>query len=237
MSTTLLRLTLSITCAWSLVFTPALMSTTYGHDLWIDRALLVHFGDVGERLDPIVPANLSGLVAFGADGAVVVAKLLPIGEVGAVVLSEKSEPAAIGVVWDAGYRVKDGEKWKKATADEAKAAGTFRHTMFHSKTILAWNARFAEPFGLPFELVPLSDPLAVKAGGTVKLRAIADGKPIAGVVLGLDEPEVSLTSDADGVITVPIAKAGLHLLSARLLGKEGTGDFTRVAVLAFRSQP
>ena len=141
----LLRLTVSITCAWSLVFTPALVSSAYAHDLWIDRALLVHFGDVGERLDPIVPAKLSGLVAFGADGTAVAAKILPIGEVGAVVLPEKTEPAAVGVVWDAGYRVKNGEKWAKATAEEAIAAGSFRHTVFHSKTILAWNARFAQP--------------------------------------------------------------------------------------------
>lgn len=237
MSTSLLRLSLSITCAWALVFTPALTSTAYSHDLWIDRALLVHFGDAGERLDPIVPANLSQLIAFGADGAGVAAKLLPIGEVGAVVLSEKSEPAAVGVVWDAGYRVKNGEKWAKATADEAKAAGTFRHTVFHSKTILSWNARFAESFGLPFELVPQSDPLTVKAGGTLKLKALVDGKPVAGVTLALHDSEVSLTSDTDGIITVPIAKAGLQLLSARLLGKEGSGDFTRVAVLAFRSAP
>lgn len=226
------RLILSSICAWSLVFAPA-----YAHDLWIDRALLVHFGDVGERLDPINPANLSGFVAFAADGKPAAAKLLPIGEVGAVVLSKAADPAAVGVVWDAGYRVKDGEKWKKTTADEAKAAGTFRHTVFHSKTILAWNPRFAEAFGLPFELVPSSDPFAVKAGGTLVLKALADGKPVAGVTLALDEPEVSLISDANGLISVPIAKAGLHLLSARLLGKEGTGDLTCVAVLAFHTAP
>ena len=85
--------------------------------------------------------------------------------------------------------------------------------------------------------MPQSDPLAVKAGGTLKLKALVDGKPVAGAVLALDEPEVALTSDADGVISVPIAKAGLQLLSARLQGKEGTGDFTRVAALAFRSAP
>lgn len=232
MSSPLPRLILSIACAWSLVFAPA-----YAHDLWIDRALLVHFGDVGERLDPVDPANLSGFVAFGADGKVAAARLLPIGEVGAVVLPEAGEPAAVGVVWDAGYRVKKGEKWAKATVEEAKAAGTFRHTVFHSKTILAWNPRFAEPFGLPLELVPQGDPLAVKAGGTLKLIALVDGKPAAGVVLALDQPEVSLTSDADGVLTVPIAKAGLQLLSARLVGKEGNGDLSRVAVLAFRTAP
>jgi len=237
MSTSLLRLSLSITCAWSLVFSPALISAAYSHDVWIDRALLVHFGDVGERLDPITPAMLSNLVAFGVDGKPAAAKLLPIGEFGAVVLPEAGEPAAVGVVWDAGYRVKKGEKWAKATAEEAKAAETFRHSIFHSKTIFTWNARFAEPFGLPLELVPQSDPTAVKAGGTLKLTALVDGKPAAGVVLALDQPEVTLTSDAAGLITVPIAKAGLQLLSARLVGKEGNGDLSRVAVLAFRTAP
>ena len=226
----LIRLTVSIACAWSLVFAPA-----YAHDLWVDRALLVHFGDAGERLDPIVPANLANLVAFAADGKAASVKLLPIGEVGAVVLPEAGEPAAVGGVWDAGYRVKKGDKWAKATADEAKAAETFRHTVFHSKTIFAWNARFAQPFGLPLELVPHSDPSAVKAGGELKLTALVDGKPAAGVVLALDQPEVSLTSDAAGLITVPIAKPGLQLLSARLVGKEGAGDLSRVAVLAFRT--
>jgi nickel transport protein len=232
MSPSLPQIALSIACAWTLVFAPA-----YAHDLWIDRALLVHFGDVGERLDPVNPANLSGFVAFGADGKAAAARLLPIGEVGAVVLAEAGEPAAVGVVWDAGYRVKKGEKWAKATAEEAKAAGTFRHSVFHAKTIFTWNARFAEPFGLPLELVPHNDPTAVRAGGTLTLTALVDGKPAAGVVLTLDQPEVSLTSDAAGLITVPIAKAGLHLLSARLVGKEGDGDLSCVAVLAFRSAP
>jgi hypothetical protein len=226
------RLILSIACSWSLVFAPS-----YAHEVWVDRVLLVHFGDVGERLDPIVPANLSRLVTLGADGAAVAAKLLPIGEVGAVVLPAGAEPALVAVAWDAGYRVKQGEKWVKAPAAEATAATGFRHTVFHSKTIFAWHPRFAQPVGHPLELVPLSDPLSSKVGGTLALRVVADGKPVAGAVIALDEPEVSLTSDADGLITVPLAKAGLHLLRARIAGTEGAGELNQLAVLAFHLKP
>jgi hypothetical protein len=72
--------------------------------------------------------------------------------------------------------------------------------------------------GYPAELVPLDDPYTLKAGATLRLRCLVDGKPVAnqlvvvggraGAVGDTRLPARELRSDADGVIAVPLAKAG-----------------------------
>lgn len=83
-----------------------------------------------------------------------------------------------------------------------------------SARTLGWQTAF----GYPAELVPLANPYEAKAGTTLRLRCLVDGKPVANqlVIVGgrrgpagdVRLPPRSLRSDATGVVTVPLTAAG-----------------------------
>jgi uncharacterized GH25 family protein len=95
---------------------------------------------------------------------------------------------------------------------------------------------WADPLGLAFELVPESDPTALKPGQEVTVRLLRAGRPAAGMAIGLvreGSPEgVLRTTDDAGHATFPLPQAGRWLLRATELrpvdGKEidWESDFT-----------
>lgn len=90
-----------------------------------------------------------------------------------------------------------------------------------------WSSKFAKAItgpgspwetvvGHDIEIVPLTDPAGVKPGESLKVRVMFHGKPHSGgevergdgttVVVEKDIPR--FTTDADGVVTIPIVKSG-----------------------------
>ena len=75
---------------------------------------------------------------------------------------------------------------------------------------------FATPLGYPAELVPLDNPYALGAGRTLRLRALVDARPAAGlsVLAGGRTPGGArirvqeLRTDADGVVGVKLTTRG-----------------------------
>lgn len=83
---------------------------------------------------------------------------------------------------------------------------------------------FAVSTGQPLQFVPLADPLRVDVGDTLRVRIVGHGKPLpnTGVYAGaaIDTavkaadgtvaapPTLQLTTDADGVVHLPLTKAG-----------------------------
>jgi hypothetical protein len=74
-----------------------------------------------------------------------------------------------------------------------------------------------QALGYAAELVPLADPYAVRMGGTLPIRALVDGKPLAGwIVLAggtvgtstTPIPAQRLTTDADGRVSVRLTHDG-----------------------------
>ena len=76
---------------------------------------------------------------------------------------------------------------------------------------------FDRVIGHPLEFIPLSDPNAAIVGSGLRMRLMFLGQPLAGARLhaglapsaGKKTPEVSLTTSADGVVSVPVDAAGL----------------------------
>lgn len=77
---------------------------------------------------------------------------------------------------------------------------------------------WVEPLGLAFELVPESDPTALKPGQELAVRLLRGGKPAAGMAIGLvreGSPEgVLRTTDDAGRATFPLPRGGRWLLRA-----------------------
>lgn len=91
----------------------------------------------------------------------------------------------------------------------------------HAKTVVEVGSRgpraFAALAGHPLEIVPVSDPGRASAGSTASFRILFRGAPLgaAHVHAGGDRtvrdttPELSLTANANGVVSVPVDRNGL----------------------------
>jgi len=78
---------------------------------------------------------------------------------------------------------------------------------------------FSRAVGHPAEFIPVNDPSPLRAGDTLTVRLLYRGKPLgaararAGVASAESTPapqkDVALTTDADGVVRVPVGEPGL----------------------------
>ena len=70
--------------------------------------------------------------------------------------------------------------------------------------------------GYPAELIPLDDPYVLPSGGTLRLRAMADGRPLSGQVVqaggrttsGARIPQREVTTDSAGIARFRLATRG-----------------------------
>lgn len=107
-------------------------------------------------------------------------------------------------------RKKKGELEKDATERYSK----------HIKAILqAGNKRdrnFSAVLGYPAELVALDNPYTAKVRGSIRVRSMVDGKPVANQLIvsggralsGARFPERRVRSDASGVARIPLPRRG-----------------------------
>lgn len=107
-------------------------------------------------------------------------------------------------------RKKKGEMGKGATERYSK----------HIKAILqVGNKRdgaYSTILGYPAELIPLDNPYSAKAGGSIRVRSMVDGKPAGNQLIvsggrtssGGRFPERRVRSDASGVARIPLPKKG-----------------------------
>ena len=108
-----------------------------------------------------------------------------------------------------------------------EAAGTLptaaivRRYAKYGKTLVEFGdgpRAFTRVVGQPLEFVPLTDPASLQSGGTLRVRILFQGAPLArarvhGEVAptpGRTSPkDVTLVSDDEGVVTLPVGAAGL----------------------------
>lgn len=107
----------------------------------------------------------------------------------------------------------------------------------------AWKVAF----GYPAELVPLDDPYTLPAGGTLRVRAVADGTPLANQVVqaggrttaGSRIPQREVRTDADGIARVPLAARGtwyvkfIHMRAVPPSGTDSVNYESKWATLTF----
>lgn len=98
----------------------------------------------------------------------------------------------------------------------------------HAKTFIRVgvpkeDGSWSRPVGMVLELVPETDPTALEAGGSVTVRVLRAGKPVAGLSVGLaaggDSKGSLSTSDSEGRVTFVLPQAGWWLLRTTQLEK------------------
>lgn len=128
------------------------------------------------------------------------------------------EIRATDEVRSAWARRKAGEKWKEEYTKCAKTC----LAVGKAEDDRSWS----EPVGLALEIVPVTNPTALKAGESAIIRLLRNGEPAANVAIALvqdgSDERVFQTTDANGVATFTIPKPGKYLLATTLLrpGKE-----------------
>jgi uncharacterized GH25 family protein len=104
----------------------------------------------------------------------------------------------------------------------------------HAKTFVRVGRAddsWKEPSGLSLEFIPLRDPTSLRVGGTLPVRLLENGKPLAdfpvGVVPEADSQGTILKTDGDGRASIPLPRSGRYLLRATHLrpGQRADADW------------
>ncbi|MGH8643270.1 MAG: DUF4198 domain-containing protein [Gammaproteobacteria bacterium] len=83
------------------------------------------------------------------------------------------------------------------------------------KYLADWAPGFAGPMTQRLELVPLENPLTLEPGDKIRMVALYQGKPQAGVVFAYDGEARGVTGD-DGKLNVRVRHGGMQVVSASL---------------------
>ncbi len=190
-------------------------SVLFAHDAWVAKdgdVLVVTYGH-GAKLEAYKPAYVKAAKAYDASGKEVAVTIKP--QDTKAILAPAQAPAMIMVFFDSGAWVKTPKGHTNVSKREAKNVISSLKSQKYSKHVWQWNDRFSKPMGGKMELVPLKNPLALKAGDKLPFQVLYEGKPLAGVtVAAAGVVKDTLKTDANGRAEVAIQKKGFNLVSA-----------------------
>ncbi len=141
-----------------------------------------------------------------------------------------------------------GQRRQQATWTESftKQAKTCIRVAGAASTPPTAHENCQRPVGLPLEIVPLQSPFDLRAGQSMQVRLLWQGKPLAGASVGsITEPtpdRTFATTDAQGVAHIPLARAGRTLIFSVYLRPTDTpghwlSDFSTLTVQVAERTP
>ncbi len=188
------------------------------HDLWIDRNGPLHTlayghersGHEGAKRLEYKPENVQQVHCFETSGQEIRAeqgKQYPV--------SLKGDCAASWFLLSSGYWSKTPYGTKNLPKNEAGAVIDSWRSVEAVKRMDRWGAALASPMTQELELAPLDNPLTLKAGDKLRLRAYFQGKPAANVTVAyFGRPRG--VSGADGAVNIRLTEPGFQLVQASL---------------------
>jgi len=129
------------------------------------------------------------------------------------------------------WRASGGKSWRERYVKHAKT--------FFATGSPASDPSWREPVGLTLEIVPESDPGALHAGDTLRVRVLRSGVGLAGFALGVapaDGKASLVTTDAEGRASLildrpgPLLLRGTELRPSREAGLDWESDFTTLTL-------
>lgn len=196
----------------------ALVGAAQAHGIYIAQRAgqpTVVLGHGAEDL-PYAPTKLTRLQVHGADGAPLAVPVEHLRGQASVTLPP--EAASISATYFGGWHGKTAEgKWKPGArgehADVARVGEYHKHTLF-----IAGGA--AQLPGLPageLAILPLQNPLVLRAGQSLAVKVMFRGKPLAGARVVGDYVNSSHTVSArtgrDGVARVRLRNQALNVIA------------------------
>lgn len=201
------------------------------HDVWMTLSsgqvvpqVHIHYGHPDDLQMPQAD-KLVDLTATDAAGTRLLAPRLAASRTAPVLISEPLPgigAALIAARYDNGFWVKapDGE-YRNTTRRMVTGAAEAITSVKFAKLLAGAGAPWAAAVGHELEIVPLEDPMSVKAGGTLRVKVLFRGEPVANATVMRSDGETVVAqdklpvfrSDAAGIATIPIDKAGGEVLS------------------------
>jgi len=216
-----------VACSIAALALSAWPDVAFAHDIWITlagpadaRRAIVNYGHPYDR-SPTVADKIIDIFAITKSGQDSLIKGLTTTRDGDLLVVE-TKPfyddghTLIAVRYDNGYWIKTADGYRNATNREVPDALEGLWSVKFAKALTGPNAPWDKVLGHELEIVPLSDPLTVKPGETLRLRILFRGKPLSagkiergdGVTVVPEADIPRFTSDTDGVAEVPIVKPG-----------------------------
>ncbi|MEH2495750.1 nickel transport protein [Bradyrhizobium sp. AZCC 1678] len=202
------------------------------HDVWLtfsgeatSRRVVVNYGHPDDR-PPTMPDKILDLVVIAPAGASsLLSDLTPVQDHGVPVVVSRpfadSGNLLLAARYDNGFWIKmaDGP-YRNATRRLVPNAADSMWSGKFAKALTGPDAPWQKVIGHDLEIVPLSDPDLAKPGQTLRLKVLFHGKPLSGIDVergdGMtavaDQDIPRFTTDADGIASIPVVKAGPHLL-------------------------
>jgi nickel transport protein len=214
-------------CLLAAVASATWLGVASAHDIWITttgpaaaRRAIINYGHPYDRA-PTVADKIIDIFAITADGRHPLIKGLTTTRDGQWFVVETTPfgddgHTLLAVRYDNGYWIKTADGYRNATKREVPDGLDGLWSMKFGKALTGAGAPWDKVLGHELEIIPLADPLTVGPGGTLRLRVLFRGKPLANGKVergdGLTPvPENDIprfTTDADGIAAVPIVKTG-----------------------------
>lgn len=188
------------------------------HDLWIERQGPLHTlqyghersGHAGAKILEYKPEQVREAACFNAAGKAMRAE---VGRAWPVTLS--GDCAASWFLSSSGYWSKTPYGTKNLPKTEAGPVIDSWLSVESVKRIDAWDAALTQPVTRALEIVPLANPLRLRAGDKLRLKVTLEGRPVAGATVAyFGHPRG--VSAADGQVNVRLRQPGLQLVQASL---------------------
>jgi nickel transport protein len=127
--------------------------------------------------------------------------------------------------------------WETRNLPKNEVPGTLRSWLSKDSLtrIERWSPVFAEPRGTGLEIVPTTDPLALKPGDKLVVRVTLGGQPRSGVPVAY-HGDTRGETDPDGRVAIRLRHPGIQLISASvdMPLRDGKADVvTQAATLQF----
>ena len=206
-------------CVLAVTLILAFTAQVFAHDFFIEKKDGAYYVVSGHEnnWEAYDPTRIKEVKAFNEKGREVAAKVSTLK--GGVSIAADENIAAIIVFMDNGFWVNSTVGWKNITKREAKEQSLQLtengESYKYGKYIEIWSKKFRKPLGTKMEVVPLSNPLALKQGDTLKVQLLLDGKPLPNSPISLKgSPGEIGKTDKNGIARIPIGKAGQTFISA-----------------------
>ena len=216
-----------ITCLLAAIAYLAWVGVASAHDIWITlagpsnaRRAVINYGHPYDRV-PTVADKIIDIFAITADGQQSLIKGLTFEADGPWFVVE-TKPfhddghTLLAVRYDNGYWIRTADGYRNATKRELPDALDSLWSMKFGKALTGPGAPWGKVLGHELEIVPLSDPVMVTLGQTMRVRVLFRGKPLVGgkvergdgITPVLEDQIPRFATDSDGIAAIPIVKAG-----------------------------
>lgn len=188
------------------------------HDLWVERDSFLHTlsyghersGHEGAKRLEYKPETVKEADCYGVNGQELKAER---GKAYPVTL--KGDCAASWFLVSSGYWSKTPYGTKNLPKSEAGAVMDSWLSVEAIKRIDRWGEALARPLTKELELVPADNPLALKPGDKLRLRAYFQGKPAANVTVAYFGKPRGVTG-SDGTVNIRLNDPGFQLVQGSI---------------------